>query len=310
MKYITSVAILFGLIQFFGCAGSQSPDETRLAGGILIGEAIDRTTPLGQQIVMIALNYEYRDKQPSFFGICTGFAVNSKTILTAAHCLDGGIENLKILTSSNPREKLRKKKDVYTAIGKTIHEDYIPKNKMDEILKTLKTATEKSNALTSNADVALIYLDRPLENYPVQTSVHVGLPTSGTNSTTAQLIITGFGRSSALADTTQIKFEELNGILKKATVTVPTQSLRHEGFYLEQWEAPGICYGDSGGPVFMYDSENNLNLAAMAINVFETNSKAERKLDPTSQYNACASHGVYLNLAPFKKWIYENLEIF
>jgi len=53
---------------------------------------------------------------------------------------------------------------------------------------------------------------------------------------------------------------------------------------------------------------NEYLLVALAVNVFESNNRAEKRLDPDEKYNACSSHGLYLNLAPHKKWIIKTVE--
>lgn len=306
------LTLFLGCVLFlFGCADRNVSDDARLAGGIIEGEPLSPTNALNevsQQIVMLAFNYEYRDGEATFFGLCTAVVVNERTILTAAHCVESGIDKVAILTSTNPREQLRKKKDVYRAINYKIHDNYVPKKELEEQLKQLTSDLEKSRALTRNADLALIYLDRPLEiksaapNTP-PTFALSNQPLRLPKTVNTDIIVTGYGKTSALNDTSKIKYEDLNGILKQAKLSIATSEFSRSGFFLEQWQAPGICNGDSGGPVFVKDFDGQYKVAALAINVYEINNAASRKLDPKDLYSTCAGHGLYLNLENYKSWI-------
>ncbi|MBC7466757.1 MAG: trypsin-like serine protease [Bdellovibrio sp.] len=296
------------VLLLFGCADRNASDNSRLAGGIVLGEPVENDAFIAQHTVMLAFNYEYNDNQVNFFGVCTGTVVDERTILTAAHCLEDGIKNIKVLYSADPRKNLDIETDVYTIIDKKIHTNYIAKDALKKSLEGLSSDNDRARALTRSSDIALAYLDRPLKmNIPFSAVAYKKPLDINRENSTTQITIVGYGRTSSLKNDNEKSFDQLNGVLQKAELSVDTSQFSHTGFFLRQWSTPGICKGDSGGPVFTKDSNGDLRVVALAVTVYSFNNKAERALDPDKEYTTCASHGLYLNIEQYKPWIAKNI---
>jgi V8-like Glu-specific endopeptidase len=168
--------------------------------------------------------------------VCTGFLVNSTTFVTAAHCVDD-LGDLPALVSFN--QQFTPSSPVFTG--------------------TAVPNPDFGSSGTDTHDLALIVLDTPVTNHG-----HAELPTAGRLASTDKkdpLTIVGYGA---------------DGFLKGSGKPIPDfrlvrsfgesriSKVEKTGFNLRM--QAGICFGDSGGPVLLGDSDLVVGVASFVNN--------------------------------------------
>lgn len=292
--------VLFYSLLIVACGqDSQFLDKTSHVSSILKGENVSVHSELAHRVVFITQDIALSENGPQFFGVCSGVILNRRIVLTAAHCVASQDQKLKVILNPNPRASSNLEQDIYTVIRSSINSKY----DSAEGKKSL-------SHLKKNSDLALLFVDRDFENVNESIEPNFLLKLNPFDqllgSDDVQLVITGFGKTSSLKDTSKVPFRKLNGVLKKATISTQTAKIQKNYFALSQKGNAGVCFGDSGGPVFINES-GRFSLFALAIGVFQFgkgNLNLQSKLDPSTE---CAGYGLYLNIHFYKKWILENM---
>ncbi len=281
------------LILSLGCSDHDFLDKTVMANSLIRGENVELNSDLAKKVVLITQELEVKKDSVQFFGLCSGAVIGPRAILTAAHCLNNFTGKMRVILNTNPRFKLNEKKDVYQVVDQVIHPDY---KKLEENLMTLEEKKE-------NSDLAVLYLDRDIE------SSEISMLAADSDLKKVEnffnLTLTGFGRTTALKDTSNVQLAELNGQLKKANLSISPNQLKAKYFDVKQFKTAGICYGDSGAPVFV-EIEKKSYLFAVAVGVFRIHDAEEKILDQ-NQFTDCAGSGVYVNLQNYTDWIKETV---
>lgn len=274
------------------CADPHFMDRTQLEGSILMGNSVDPTDPIAARTVLIGQNFEFQNSKIQYFGLCSGVLINTDTVLTAAHCIND-FKTSRVVTTQNAHSGSIQPEQIYKIRRTVIHEGYSnPKNKDKD----------------PRYDIALIRLERKVENMNYDSSYLISIPTTEyINKSTWSLLkayIAGFGKNSidesGINDDKSV-LQPINGILEKAEVKISNEQYQKQAIIIDQKEKAGACSGDSGGPLFILRDEK-LYLQGLAIAVVSTASNSE-----LTHKNACNNKSYYLNLDFYKDWISQAL---
>ncbi len=197
---------------------------------------------------------------------CTGSLIDSKTILTAAHCVDenGDASKTFVYYSTDPlcdyviNKEMHRKAGVRRVI---IHPEYRNLDKYNRV------------------DLALIRLDRPAP-YPYKSLNLVSAGQPLTPST--RILLAGYGKSTdynaqSSSDPHDLKFTRVSPFVDDIDPT-STKSLRQmdtaSQLYFDQRYGSGACAGDSGGPAFLKNARGEWEVIGVASRVDPLNGPA------------------------------------
>lgn len=151
--------------------------------------------------------------------ICTAVVINSRHLITAAHCVLGAITNHFVFfdttfRSDSPFDRLK---------NVIIHPDYdpiAPHNRSDLAL------VEIANPLPGDYN--------PIEVFEFMDVIGTGMP----------VWVVGFGYF-------QNQEPQGSGVLRWAIVDITNLHYSTSEFSIDQFNGTGVCRGDSGGPAFI-----------------------------------------------------------
>jgi len=294
---VSKWSILFSAISIgFGCADPHFLDKTKKDSSIIQGKSVTKDSPLANRVVFIGHNFDSTNRTPEYFGLCTGVVLHPRIILTAAHCA-ANYKTSKVITTLNAKKTQLATESIYSIVDATIHKNYF------------FTKTAKTNL---NYDLALLKLDRPLNIEPSKLlfspiQEHEVVQDSQVISAEPVGLVLGYGRTTALLEPTQNtqNLQQLNGELNFTFLNLKSVDLNAALFSVPQHDKPGVCSGDSGGP--MYVLENGVyKLKALAISVFK---KPEENASVDQIYNACNYNSLFLNLDHQQEWIRSEMQM-
>ncbi|WP_413293640.1 S1 family peptidase [Bdellovibrio sp. HCB185ZH] len=213
MKYLMVLPFLF----LGACADSGSNNQTgavsleQSQNGIVGGRKVNSSDAVASRVVMLETKYENGK-----VSLCTGTPIDKTTILTAAHCLKGGVRVRVVYALDIDSIK---KSDIVEAKSFKSHEDY--EEDADQYDLGL---VRISKAIPSNYKVSKIY--------------------DGSQEITSDTVtLVGYGITSSHGDDA--------GYLRMTTKDLDDVTVRNGSILIMPQPHNGTCSGDSGGPVFV-----------------------------------------------------------
>ncbi|MER6914292.1 serine protease [Streptomyces sp. NPDC000594] len=206
---------------------------------------------------------------------CGGSLVDAFTVMTAAHCVDGG----------DPKE-------IEVTVGRTV----LSNTKQGKLRNVVDTVVHPRYGKNGAYDLAFVYLEKPVTGI-----APIGLPTVGTDALIkpgVKATVTGWGNTDTVLPNFPNRLREVKvPILSHEECEISTGGFTKGIDLCAGVQGKDSCQGDSGGPLF-----RNINGRENAIQV-----------GIVSRGEGCAAQGapgIYVSLSSAKLWktLYESPE--
>lgn len=249
--------------------------------GVIQGQKLKSTGRLSQSTVFMIHKISAGSDNAS---LCTGTLVSRDIILTAAHCVDGGLEStraerLVVIFGNDPLCALSKK-------------DVSKVRKAEKII----IHPEWSSGRAGGVDLALVKLETAAPWTSEAMGVAVDLPSLDDD---REIFGAGYGKTT--------DYDEEDGDLPYLRIAklkpqnkVPNQGIMNnpasKKLIFTQKEGGGsLCKGDSGGPAVVVDG-GQVKVVGVASYVW----------DPTA--STCKSYVVHTSVAFYRDWLSETYD--
>nr|BFD68496.1 hypothetical protein HAGR004_35180 [Bdellovibrio sp. HAGR004] len=265
--------LIFGLLLLTACQENlQNGEISPLTDDAIVGgRQVDDSDPVSKQALNFRVFHSPTTKQDSesittYYKVaqCTGSAIGSRLILTAAHCII-------------PREDATHRVDIKNGDGQNI------------TFKALQVAIHpKYLEGDKNFDVALAYLESDLTP-----DVEIlNLPQKDVPMLLTSVTAAGYGRMDGRPSQPGNA-----GILRTVDLNVSKYDPTLPYFMVNQKEGKGFCQGDSGGPAITLINGKNtvVGVASKATHKLEW--------APDEEKNLCMLEGQYMNVQFHLDWI-------
>lgn len=216
---------------------------------------------------------------------CTAMLVRKNVLLTAAHCIKSGPENMTLAFGNRPlagQYIMREARQVW------VHPEY------------------KKNQNTNRNDLALILLKGSApEGYEALALPDEKFPLRPGFTFTSS----GYGRVTGRIDPRGNDIQG-SGTLRHVELVVDSLSEDETQFYVDQKKGKGICQGDSGGPAMMrFNDRDYVVGVASAISWVvpgELNEAAKKKY--VAENDICRHKSIYINTKKYNTWLEKGIQ--
>jgi secreted trypsin-like serine protease len=154
--------------------------------------------------------------------LCTATLISKEFAVTAAHCVENGLDHMVVIFGKDIRSKAR---EAVRVTGVEVAPEWMEKHVSEEDL----------------GDIALIRLEG---KFPKGFHRVPFLPKKFKLQKGDSVILAGYGISNAAQHNGE-------GKLRRATVSVKNPDLGNTEIVFDQRKGSGACHGDSGGPAFV-----------------------------------------------------------
>ncbi len=242
------------------------PEADLLAKNIVRGEKVNKND-IDEKTAVLLLGFKSNSVE-----LCTANAIGKRVLLTAAHCLQPGIEKYAVA--------------LYPSLS--CESGFDATKNLVKVQKVVRHAGYDDNGdiETGSNDIGLIFLNEDLpEDYPVFQIADPSLLNQN------EMYLYGYGRTGGK--------EGGSGILRKAVV--PSNKYQvlvsEQKVMINQVDSTGICQGDSGGAGFV--SINN-NLHILGVNSYVSENPETRDI--------CGGKGYQTLVFPYLQWIEDKIK--
>lgn len=266
-------SLAFSLATVSGCtqpddASTNGPKAclpASSANGIVGGARVSSTDPLAKKVVILVISKKDNTS------LCTGAAIAPNLILTAAHCVDDIDKAVAVFNNDISCESgINVSRDGVPIVGTVVHEGYTGEAAIDDlaIVKTQKN-------IPADYPINKIYDEKDILSSDDVTLIGYG--STGKK---------GSGGGSGFLRTVKKSYSH--------DVTTNSYIGGRDRMWISQKEQ-GMCYGDSGGPVF-FEVGGELQIAGV-------NSAVRGDTEDTM----CMGEAYAMYMPAYKQWLKEAM---
>ena len=257
-----------------GCQDGGTPEQSSVqenAPAIVGGTVTSLQDPLNQSNLHLVYKWESQPlKAENLNAHCTTTAVNSFTLITAAHCVF-------------PKQKAR---DYYIQLTQ--------KNGTIEYIKVVRTQAHEDYETSKDlyADIAVLLVEKPLPSYVRK--VRLPMPDQDLKLTNSRIAVGGYGKE-INTRAPRPNPARLKHILRR----VVSYNYLDSMFLVDQHDDQGACNGDSGAVAYIIRDKKSYGVGMVSRT-------AHSVLDIPQDKSVCSGEIVFVNLQHYVPWIYKT----